>query len=520
MTTVTQPAAPMPSAGASILHSPWPIATLVLIVGTAVILLLHWPLVMAAAKVWYVSPTFNHCALIPFISAYLLWEDRAAFAALRPAPALWPLAFLLGFAVLGLLGSLVSVLEVQQFALIGLFLALVLAVMGWTVFRRALFPLLFLLFMVPTGEFLVAPLQDFTAGFIVRALELFGIPVISDGIFITLPTGVFEVAEACAGLRFLIASVAFGALFAYLMYRRWQKRLLFILLAATIPVLANGVRALGIVLLAYASNNQLAAGVDHLLYGWVFFVMVMFGMMWLGLGFRDTRESVAVRVDPVVAPRGAAASGKVVAVAVLGVMLAATAPLHAYVTGQRPEAPVVLVPPPGDSLWRPVDTAAGPEPWRPAFPGADAELLQAYSDGSANAYLYVAYFASQRLGAKVVSAENRLEDGKVWRRAASGTVPAVIEGGSFRVATQDLVSVAGTRRQVWTLYWVDGQLTSNRVWVRLLGARAGLFGRHRQAAVLALAADYAQSPREAEGLLQSLVAHLGPLGDRLRQVSP
>ncbi len=145
-----------------------------------------------------------------------------------------------------------------------------LSVVGWRIFRAMLFPMLYLFFMVPTGEFLVPRLQDFTASFVVLGLQLVNIPVFLDGVFIRIPNGLFEVAEACAGLRFLIANVAFGFLFANLMYRGWRKRIIFVALSFIVPIFANGLRAFGIVMIAHLSDNKLAAGVDHIVYGWGF----------------------------------------------------------------------------------------------------------------------------------------------------------------------------------------------------------------------------------------------------------
>src|ERR1700742_3821081 len=89
-------------------------------------------------------------------------------------------------------------------------------------------PLLYLFFLVPFGAFLTPVLQGFTAHFIDVGLGVLGIPHVVDAYFIEIPEGRFVVAEACAGLRFLIASIAFGVLYACLMYRGIWRRLGFI----------------------------------------------------------------------------------------------------------------------------------------------------------------------------------------------------------------------------------------------------------------------------------------------------
>jgi exosortase/archaeosortase family protein len=152
---------------------------------------------------------------------------------------------------------------------------------------RYKFPLVYLLFSVPMGENLIPWLQDVTAWFTVFFLKLNGIPVYVDGLYIQIPTGMFEVAVACSGIRYLIASVAVGTLFGYLTYNKFYKQILFIIFAIGLPILANGIRAYGIVAIAYYSDMEYATGADHLIYGWVFFGLVIMLMFWLGGLFAD-----------------------------------------------------------------------------------------------------------------------------------------------------------------------------------------------------------------------------------------
>jgi exosortase/archaeosortase family protein len=110
---------------------------------------------------------------------------------------------------------------------------------------------------------------------------------------IEIPEGSFYVAEACAGLRFLIASVAFGVLFAVTMFRSPLRRVLFIAAACIIPVIANGFRGLGIVVLGHVLGSAQAAEADHILYGWLFFTIVLVLLALTGWPFRDDGVVVA-----------------------------------------------------------------------------------------------------------------------------------------------------------------------------------------------------------------------------------
>jgi exosortase len=116
----------------------------------------------------------------------------------------------------------------------------VLACLGKAVTRGLAFPLFYAWFLVPAGEELVPAMQTVTARIAAFLLDLSGVPAHLEGIFITTPSGYFKVAEACAGVKFLIAMTAFGALVANLCFRAWPRRIAFLAVAILVPVLANG----------------------------------------------------------------------------------------------------------------------------------------------------------------------------------------------------------------------------------------------------------------------------------------
>src|SRR5260370_26191690 len=149
-----------------------------------------------------------------------------------------------------------------------MFEVVVLVALGPRVLWLLLAPLVFLFFLVPSGAFLVPTLQKITAQISIAGLELLHIPVFSDGVMIEIPEGTFEIAEACAELRFLIASIVFGCFFAVLMYRSVIRRALFITLSLVVPLAANGMRALGIIVLAHLGSSPAAVEADHVLYSW------------------------------------------------------------------------------------------------------------------------------------------------------------------------------------------------------------------------------------------------------------
>src|SRR5579864_3975252 len=242
---------------------------------------------------WYSSATYNHGFLIIPICLYLAWRERSAARDLAVAPELRGVLLVGLVCAAWLVGHVTGTLVVQELCLVAIIQAVILTMFGWPVARKFAFPLLYLYFAVPMGDSLEPRLQSITASLAVDLLKLSGVPVFADGNFISVPTGNFDVAEECSGLRFLTASMAIGTLFAMTIYRSWWRRAAFVGLSFFVPIVANGVRAFGIIWLAYSTNNVLAHGVDHIVYGWVFFSLVLLLVLLIGMSFREDRQPLA-----------------------------------------------------------------------------------------------------------------------------------------------------------------------------------------------------------------------------------
>jgi exosortase A len=282
--------------------------------------------IVAAVTVWNSSAAYNHCWLVLPVAAWLAWTRRHRLAGLAPEPTAWAVLPALGAGLAWLAAERLGIMEGRQFAALGVMLSLVLAAMGWRVCRAMAAPLAYLVFLVPFGAFLVPALQRVTAWMIVLGLQLLEIPHYVDDLTIEIPAGIFLVAEACAGLRFIIASLAFGALYAFVMFRSPGRRVLVMVLALVVPVVANGLRALGIVVLGHHLGSAEAAAADHLIYGWVFFSVVILLLTLAGLPFReDAPEAPSASAPARVAatPAASAPHARPLLLAMGGTLLAA-----------------------------------------------------------------------------------------------------------------------------------------------------------------------------------------------------
>jgi exosortase/archaeosortase family protein len=112
--------------------------------------------------------------------------------------------------------------------------------------------------------------------------ELTGIPVFRDGLYFSLPTGNWSVIEARSGLNYLIASLTLGVLYSYLTYRSLKKRLIFVLAITLFSIIANGLRAYGIVIIGHLTNMNSGISGDHAFWGWLFYGFFVFWIFYLG----------------------------------------------------------------------------------------------------------------------------------------------------------------------------------------------------------------------------------------------
>jgi exosortase A len=471
--------------------------------------------VAAAVRVWWVSPTYSHCFLIVPIVLWLVWEKRAALAA--TAPGLFPQALLLT-PLLGLMwwmGQLSAINEVQQYAVVGILQTLIVAMLGLNIVRVIWFPVLYLIFLVPTGEYLIAPMQRFAAHFVDICLTFLHIPHYVQGTLFDLTNGRFEIAEACAGLRFLIATVTLGVLFSYMIFRKPYKAVLFLIASVAVPLIGNGLRCLGIILLAHFTNNEYGAGADHIVYGWGFNVAILLVLGVLGARFKDEFDDHSI-----VRPQPPTAPGKLAAVAVFTALLVSVGPALAFWHDNHAAQSDLraITDPFAAPGWQQLAVA---DSWRPDFSGFDTEASAAMVPRdrlyALPVDLYLAYYARPRPGHSMTAHVNRFWDPEKW--AVSETHSATSPLGGAQVQFQEsIISTPIERRMVWSSYWVDGRFATSLLKVKLWQSGAALRG-HEGQAVLVISTQMEGTPQEARQRLSQALAALNQLPARLNQAN-
>lgn len=493
-----------------------------LLAGTVLFLLIFHAEGAAAVAVWAESTAYSHCYFVLPIALYILWDRRDTLRDARPQPQPWLALGMVPLGLVWLLAERMGIMEGRQLVAMTMLELLFLVVLGWRTWWLMSAGLLYLYFLVPFGAFLTVPLQHFTSDFIRFGLNVLGIPNYIDAFMIEIPEGRFFVAEACAGLRFLIAAVAFGVLYSVLIYRSPWRRLGFMLASIAIPIIANGFRALGIVVLGHILGSAQAAAADHIIYGWLFFSVVILLLILAGMPFREdmpvARPPAATPVTPPpVTPRPATPTRPVYLAAVFACVIAVLAPAVAAALDRQAGTvtPVAM----------PRFLAMPPCAPTPKLTPAAAELapgrgeVATYSCGAMTLKVTTLAFPPRSTMGPIRTADRQLN--------LSGEE---VEGDSLRVPdgvppVWRLRIDQNTLRASASMIWVDGEPARGGLTGRLRQVRDSLFGTSFAPVLMVLEADlprdktagYQRDP--ARQLLQQFLGAQYDLPAQIRQLS-
>jgi len=263
----------------------WVYASTIIVAGF--VLFLYRDVFYRMAGDWYNYSNDSHGFLVPFLSAYFIWERWDGLTKEKITPNLWGAGVLcFGLFCLGI--SLVgSIIYLQRLSFLIVLAGLVLLLLG----RRHLwvlsFPIGFLIFMIPLPDLVVNtiafPLQLFAAKTASFCLFSLGIPVLREGNLIILASTTLEVAEACSGLRSLLSLLALGTVYGYFSQDTVWKRWILVLLSIPIAIVANAVRVSGTGILAHYFGAEAAEGFYHTFEGWIVFVVAFVLLFFCGL---------------------------------------------------------------------------------------------------------------------------------------------------------------------------------------------------------------------------------------------
>ncbi|MFM5918331.1 MAG: exosortase A [Novosphingobium sp.] len=466
---------------------------------------------------WWNSSTYNHILLVPAIVAWLIWQRREVLQQLEPRPGLVGLPILAGAVFLWVLGAFAGFDLFRQAGAVAMLPASALILLGPRIFAALMFPFAYMAFLVPFGDELVPPLQTITAKMTVALVHASRIPATINGVFIDTPAGLFEVAEACSGVKFLIAMIALGVLVGNVCFASWRRRMAFFALCLVVPIVANGIRAWGTIYAAQYVGVERAGGIDHLIYGWVFFALVIAAILGLSWRFFDRAiddpftDLPRLQASPFLSRLERLNKGG--SFALLGAATFIVGGIAWANAADRLAAPmprqVFLLDVPG---WTQVPYQPQ-APWQPRALGADHRLLGRYRDAAGNEVdVFYALYASQGEGREAGGFGQGAvipESGWAWTS----------NGPSMPAARSDRLTFAGkTERIAFTWYRSGAMLTGSNARLKLANIADRLALRPRPTALLILSAEQ-RAGHDAASQVRAFTAAIGDPGSWMDRIA-
>lgn len=236
---------------------------------------LFWPTLTELWGQWMDDPDFSHGIVIVGVSAALLYAKRDELGALAARRSLAGLAFLVLCLLLYAAGHRTMTHIIERLALWGVVVGSLWFLFGTRFLLARPFPYFYLLLCIPPPFFILSPvrleLKNFATRLSSDALVLMGIPAVPEGNVLAIGECRLEVADACSGIRSLMAVTATAVLLAYICRMGIWKGSLLTAFAIPITVLVNIIRLLVVAVALIRFEIDLTSGWPHDMVGFAVF---------------------------------------------------------------------------------------------------------------------------------------------------------------------------------------------------------------------------------------------------------
>ena len=252
-----------------------------------VLLLVYLPTLYDLVVDWATDDNYSHGFLVPIVSFYLIWIRRDQLTAPGESTGRAGLIFIILGLVMFVAGTAAAEYFTARLSFVILLFGLTWYLFGEPIIRQTWFAFFFLCFMIPIPYviyYVVAfPLQVAATKITVGVMSTIGMEVVRQGNIIHLANGqALEVAEACSGMRSLVALFAIGAVWAYLFQKNPISRVILFLSTLPIAIIANVVRVLITTLIVATVTVKITDEPLHTLMGLSVFVIEFVGLFIVG----------------------------------------------------------------------------------------------------------------------------------------------------------------------------------------------------------------------------------------------
>ncbi|WP_158088506.1 exosortase [Colwellia polaris] len=249
-----------------------------------ILCMLNLPIILTLWRHGFDDGTYSHAYLIPFISMYLFYQlSQTGKLEFRAVPSIFSVLSLVLSCYVLFVTSNAQISIGYWVALIAVFVTSITMLyrFNWSI----VFPAVFLIFIIPFWGVLVPLLQNISVAVVTYMMSFSGVPTYVEGNFVTIPAGVFEIADGCSGLRYMIVSLAIGSLFIFLNIKDSKKAILFLSITIFGALLTNWIRITALILIGEYTNMESSLMEDHNTFGWYLYVPFMVLLFYWGNKF-------------------------------------------------------------------------------------------------------------------------------------------------------------------------------------------------------------------------------------------
>ncbi|MFA5145940.1 MAG: exosortase/archaeosortase family protein [Candidatus Omnitrophota bacterium] len=226
---------------------------------------------------------YGHGILIPIVSLFIAWQRKDILKKVTVSSDMKGLWIVAAGLLVHIISASLKVSFVSGFSFVFVLYGLILFFLGREMTRNLIFPVFFLLAMVPLPLVIIGnltvKLKLFAAGCATFILNRIGFPSVLDGSIIRMPNSFVAIEAPCSGLRSLISLLTLGLLFAYSLKVSYTKKTILFLSSIPIAIASNVSR---IILLATVNDlygKNVAMGFFHDFTGFFVFAFAFVGLL-------------------------------------------------------------------------------------------------------------------------------------------------------------------------------------------------------------------------------------------------
>jgi len=243
--------------------------------------LLNIPILVTLSRHSFDDGTYSHAYLIPFITLFLYFKlvEIGKLVYRTEISILYSFIFIISCSLLYIATTAqISIGYWLSFLAVSISSICMLYRFNWYI----IFPALFLIFIFPFWGLLTPLLQSISVSAVTYMMSFTGVPTFVEAQFVTIPAGVFEIADGCSGLRYIIVSLAISSLFIFLYIDNAKQAIKFLLIAILGALLTNWVRITALILIGEYTNMESSLMKDHNTFGWYLYIPFMFLLFYWG----------------------------------------------------------------------------------------------------------------------------------------------------------------------------------------------------------------------------------------------